>query len=193
MKSYAQIKKIEKANKERWCKVAGKQITERSGIYILWRSEDGFKYAYIGQAKHLLTRLAQHSSGYKQHIDKSLKKHRLYDEEINPTGWQVFTIEYPENELNEQEQKWIRQMADKGFQLLNKTTGSQSDTKQGLDVEQKQPKGYYDGVKHGYNKARKEVKHLFDLHLTAAIKSNKPHKTQEKALQKFKDFMNGAE
>lgn len=192
MKSYAQIKEIEKTNKERWCKCAGKQIPDTSGIYLLWRHEDGFRYAYVGQAKHILTRLAQHLAWHDQHIDKSLKKHRLYNAD-NPAGWQVHWIEYPENELNEQEKKWVRYMADRGFQLRNKTTGSQSDTKQGLDTEQKQSKGYYDGVRYGYAKARKEIKHLFDLHLKAAIKSDKPNKTQEKALQKFIDFLEGAE
>lgn len=34
--------------------------------------ENGFRYAYIGQAVHILTRLAQHLVGY-QHIDLSLK------------------------------------------------------------------------------------------------------------------------
>ena len=39
--------------------------------------EEGIKYAYIGQAKHILTRLAQHLTGY-QHIDLSIRKHGLY-------------------------------------------------------------------------------------------------------------------
>ena len=190
MKTYAQIKAIEAKNKHRILELCP-SANEKSGIYIFYREEDGFKYAYVGQAKHLLTRLAQHLSGY-QHIDLSIKKHGLYSV-INPTGYRIWLVWCDENLLDEWEQYWVRQMADKGYQLRNKTTGSQSDTKQGLDTEQKQPRGYYDGVKQGYAKARKEVKHLFDLHLTAATKSDKPNKIQEKALQKFNDFLEGAE
>ena len=73
--NYRQIKAIEQKNKQRILAVCS-NVTETSGIYILIREENGFKYAYVGQAKHLLTRLAQHLSGY-QHIDLSIKKHGL--------------------------------------------------------------------------------------------------------------------
>lgn len=82
--NFRQIKAIEKANKERILKVCP-SVPESSGIYILTREEAGFRYAYVGQAKHLLTRLAQHLSGY-QHIDLSIKKHGLWSEN-NPSGW----------------------------------------------------------------------------------------------------------
>ena len=49
---------------------------EDSGIYVFTRQENGFKYAYVGQAKHILTRLAQHLNGY-QHIDLSIKNTAL--------------------------------------------------------------------------------------------------------------------
>ncbi len=52
-------------------------------------------------------------------------------------------------------------------------------------------KGYHDGLQQGYENARKEIVHLFNLHLSAVIKANKPNKTQEKALLKFYDFING--
>jgi hypothetical protein len=95
--NYAQIKAIEKKNKERILKVC--DVPDVSGVYILTRYEDGFKYAYVGQAKHLLTRLAQHLKGY-QHIDLSLKKHGLWSAE-NPTGWAVQYVLIPENRLDE--------------------------------------------------------------------------------------------
>ena len=37
-------------------------LNDNSGIYFLTREDsNGFKYAYIGQAKHILSRLAQQS------------------------------------------------------------------------------------------------------------------------------------
>ena len=62
---------IEAKNKKRILEI-NPHVDDGSGIYFLTRmDEDGIRYAYIGQAKHLLTRLAQHLSGY-QHIDLSL-------------------------------------------------------------------------------------------------------------------------
>lgn len=70
--NYRQIKAIEQKNKKRILAV-NPETDEGSGIYFLTRTdENGIRYAYIGQAKHLLTRLSQHLSGY-QHIDLSLK------------------------------------------------------------------------------------------------------------------------
>jgi len=46
-------------------------------------------------------------------------------------------------------------------------------------------------LQQGYENARKEIKHLFDLYLTAVITANKPTKRHENALQKFYDFING--
>ena len=82
----AKVKAIEKQNKERLLKVNPK-LNERSGIYFLLRTdENGFRFAYIGQAVKILTRLASHMTGYEQHIDLSLRKHKLYDEQKNPHG-----------------------------------------------------------------------------------------------------------
>lgn len=181
--NYAQVKAIEEKNKQRILSVNPK-VTEQSGIYVLRRFEGGFKYAYVGQAKHLLTRLAQHLNGY-QHIDLSIKKHGLASPS-NPTGWHIdFIIT---NDLDEMERQKIKEYANKGYQLRNKTLGGQNEGKLGI-ADNCPSKGYYDGLKQGYNNARREVKHLFDLYLNAVIKANKPHKTQEKALQKFYDFL----
>ena len=183
--NFRQIKAIEKANKERLLKL-NPDLTDNSGIYFLLREENGFKYGYIGQAKHLLTRLAQHLSGY-QHIDLSLKKHGLYST-ANPTGYTVNFLEYPENELDEQEQKYIRKYAAAGYQMRNATSGSQGEGKRSLD-NGKPTKGYLEGLHNGYQNARKDIAHLFDLHLTVSTKKTPPTKNQEKALQKFKDFL----
>lgn len=189
MKSYAQIKAIEAKNKKRILALCPK-VDEDSGIYMFTRIENGIKYGYVGQAKHLLTRLAQHLSGY-QHIDLSIKKHGLYSED-NPTGYKVTVYWCGECELDEMEREFIKEYANAGYQLRNKTVGGQDEGKAGI-APNKPAKGYYDGLQAGYNKARKEVGHLFRLHLNAVIKSNKPNKTQEKALRKFNDFLNGAE
>lgn len=144
----------EKSNKRRWLNV-NPALVEASGIYILTREdENGFKYAYVGQAKHILTRLAQHLVGY-QHIDLSLKKHKLWDKD-NPHGWRVIYFTYPEHLLNEKEQEFIKQYAEFGYQLRNKTSGSQGKGKTGI-ANNKPSKGYYDGVKQGRSNLSKEL------------------------------------
>lgn len=182
---FRQIKAIEKKNKERILK-ACPDVPENSGIYILTRYENGFRYAYVGQAKHLLTRLAQHLTGY-QHIDLSLKKHGLFSDD-NPCGWYVYFVECPESELDRKEQEYIRAMADRGYQLRNKTGGGQGKGKHGI-AENKPARGYHDGLKQGYKNAQKFVANLFEKHLNYSKKSEKPNKLQEKALAKFEDFL----
>ncbi len=183
--TYQQIKAIEEKNKQRILSVNPK-VTEQSGIYVLRRFDGGFKYAYIGQAKHLLTRLAQHLNGY-QHIDLSIKKHGLASP-FNPTGWHIdFIIT---NNLDEMERQKIQEYANKGYQLRNKTLGGQNEGKLGI-ADNRPTKGYYDGIRQGEKNVIKQIRHLFDLHLNAVVKSDKPNKNQEKALQKFKDLLEG--
>jgi hypothetical protein len=183
-KEFARIKAIEKANKERILKVCP-NVPDRSGIYILTREENGFRFAYVGQAKKLLTRLAQHLKGY-QHIDLSLKKHGLYSED-NLSGWNVAYIECHESCLDDWEQRYVRTYANNGYQMRNKTSGSQSEGKK--DIADEPTKGYLEGLHNGYKKAQKEIAHLFKLHLRCEAKKNPPTKLQEKALIKFNDFI----
>ena len=185
--NYKKIYAIKKANEERILKVCP-NCPNTSGIYFLLREEDGFKYAYIGQAVKLRERLASHLSGY-QHIDISIKKHGLWSEE-NPTGYKVHFLEFDESLLDEMEQKYIKQYANAGYQMRNSTAGSQGKGKHGLD-NQKQPRTYYEGLNNGYERARKEVSHLFELHLDYTTKNQPPTKLQEKAILKFKDFLEG--
>ena len=187
--NYRQIKAIEKKCKERILKLCP-GTPETSGIYIFSREDNGFKYAYIGQAKHLLTRLAQHLRGY-QHIDLSIKKHGLWSKE-NPCGWNVQWVACPIEKLDAYEQDLIKHYANRGYQLRNKTTGSQGVGKQGLD-NQKSPKGYREGLAQGYKNAQKYVANLFDKHLTYGMKSEKSNKLQEKALEKFEEFLDWRE
>lgn len=183
--NFRKAKAIETKNKKRILAI-NPHVDEGSGIYFLTRTEDGIRYAYIGQAKHLLTRLAQHLSGY-QHIDLSIKNHGLYSTE-NITGWKVGFLHYPEEQLDDMEQKYIRQYAQAGYQLRNKTAGGQGEGKKQID-EYRHGKGYHDGLKQGYINASREIAHLFDLHLTVATKKDPPTVHQKNALEKFEAFL----
>ena len=154
----AKAKAIEKQNKKRLLAVNPK-LNERSRIYFLLRTnEQGFKFAYIGQAKHILTRLAQHLSGYQQHIDRSLKSHNLYSED-NPYGWRVEFLNFPEAELDEKEEFYIKQYADAGYQLRNvSVVGQVSERDSGQIGERKPPKGYMQGILQG-KKLYQEICH----------------------------------
>lgn len=181
--NFAQIKAIEEKNKKRLLAL-NPSLTEQSGIYILYREENGIKFAYVGQAKHLLTRLAQHLSGY-QHIDLSLKKHGLNNEK--PNGYQV-AVEYcPEYSLDDIERYWIKVMANNGYQLRNKTLGGQDEGKGGLD-NQKASRGYHDGLAQGRKSLAKEFRHIITTH-NFTIKPEKDNKITQKALAKFWELL----
>lgn len=188
MNNIKQAKAKEKDNKERFLKV-NPTLDDKSGIYILTREEDGIKYAYIGQAKHILSRLAQHLVNY-QHIDSSLKKHGLYSDD-NPCGWKVNAIHFKESELDEKEQYYIKLYANKGYQLRNKTSGSQGEGKRQID-EYRPQKGYRDGLSQGYKNAVKELRNIIDKHLTVNIRQDKAHnKVSIKAFEKFNQIIYG--
>lgn len=186
--NFKKAKAIEYANKKRLLK-ANTSLDEKSGIYFLTRTdEDGIKYAYIGQAKHILTRLAQHLAGY-QHIDLSLKKHSLYSSE-NINGWRVGFLHFPEDMLDEKEQYYIKQYAQSGYQLRNKTSGSQGEGKRQID-EYRPQKGYYDGLNQGKKVLARELSNIINKHLNISLKEGKEHnKVSMKAFDKFKDLLN---
>ena len=49
---------------------------DKSGIYLWHRINENLEYCwYIGKAKNLLRRTAQHIMGSQSHLDKSIKKH----------------------------------------------------------------------------------------------------------------------
>ncbi len=184
MKSNIQkVKAIESQNKRKVLSV-NQNVDEGSGIYFLTRiGENGIQYAYIGQAKHLLTRLAQHLSGY-QHIDLSLKKHGMFSEG-NVYGWKINFMHYPENELDEHEQFWIKRYAKSGYQLRNKTAGGQGEGKKQIS-EYRPAKGYYDGIAQGKRTLARELSHIMEKHLTVDLKPEKRgNKVSEKQLEKF--------
>lgn len=185
--NYRQVMAIKKTNEDRIRKHCP-NVTENCGIYLFWRvDENGFKYAYVGQAKNLLKRLGEHLSGY-QHIDLSIKKHKFYDDS-NIYGYHVEVLEECElDELDTREQHWIKYYADQGFQLRNKTTGSQGEGKAALG-EGKSNKGYRDGLAQGRKNTQKEIAKLFENNLTYEI-NGKPNKNKQKAYDKFTDFLN---
>jgi hypothetical protein len=181
--NFRRAKAIESKNKNRWLEVNG-DLNDGSGIYFLLREdENGIKYAYIGQAKHTLTRLAQHLSGY-QHIDLSLKKHGLYSTD-NPLGWRVGFVNEDISKLDEMEQHYIKMYAQHGYQLRNKTAGGQGEGKVQID-EYKPSRGYYDGLKQGKIALARELSHIIEKHLEIGFKEGKEHnKVSQKAREKF--------
>jgi hypothetical protein len=184
MTNFAKTRETEEQNKKRFLAL-NPSLTEQSGIYILYREENGIKYAYVGQARHILTRLAQHLSGY-QHIDLSLKKHGLANEKEN--GWKVHFELCSISALDEAERHWIKVMADKGYQLRNKTLGGQNEGKSGLD-NQKASRGYHDGLAQGRKSLAKELRHIIETH-HLEIKPEKDNKITQKALAKFWELLN---
>ena len=161
---------------------------DKSGIYIMKREENGFRYAYVGQSLNVLTRLAQHLDGYTQHIDLSIKKHGLKTYK-NPHGWEFGCLYCPNYELNAKEQYYIRLYANSGFQLLNKTSGSQDGDKFGIN-QNKDNRGYREGVADGEKKAIRRISELFDKYLDCVIKEPS-NKVKERKLKEFEELLKG--
>ena len=165
---------------------------DKSGIYIMKREENGFRYAYVGQAKQVLTRLAQHLDGYTkpnaQHIDLSLKKYGLKTH-TNPNGWEMGVLYCPEYELNAKEQYYIRLYANSGFQLRNHTSGSQNGEKFGISPN-KDNRGYREGVEYGKIKALRLVREFFDKYLDYGVKEPS-NKVKERKLKEFEKLLKG--
>ena len=182
-KKFRQAKAIEAKNKQKWLELKP-ELDDKSGIYVLRRTdENGFKYAYVGQAKHIITRLAQHLVGY-QHIDLSIKKHGLHTPD-NKYGWSVGFFHVPESELDNMERHYIKVFADEGYQLRNKTSGSQGEGKTKID-DYRPAKGYYDGIKQGKKSLAKELSHIAEKHLEIRLKPEKQgNKVSEKQYEKF--------
>lgn len=186
----ARVKAIEKKNRERLLKV-NPMLNDSSGIYFLTRiDEDGIRFSYVGQAVHILSRLAQHLTGY-QHIDLSLKKHGLYSQD-NPFGWKIGFMNFPESELDEKERYYIKLYAQKGYQSRNKDTGGGAGKSQ--IAERRPARGYYDGIRQGRKNLAKELKHIIDTHLTVTIRPGKEqNKVSQKALEKFNRLLESEE
>ena len=186
-KNVAKAKAIEKNNHDRILAV-NPHVDDGSGIYFLTRTdEDGFRYAYIGQAVNLLSRLAGHLKGY-QHIDLSIKSHGLYSTD-NIYGWKIGFMHYPAEELDKWEQYWIKKYADGGYQLRNKTSGSQGEGKKQI-ADYKPPKGYRDGIQQGRINLARELANIADKHLVIRLKPEKQNNSiSQKQYQKFMELL----
>ena len=181
--NYRKAMAIEAKNKKRILEV-NPNVDDGSGIYFLTRmDEDGIRYAYIGQAKHLLTRLAQHLSGY-QYIDLSLRKHGLYTTD-NIYGWKVGFLHFSAEQLDEMEQKYIRQYAQSGYQLRNKTAGGQGEGKKQID-DYRPSKGYRYGIEQGKRMLARELLSIAEKHLKIDLREDKRgNKISQKQYEKF--------
>jgi len=152
-----------------------KRINETPGIYVFTRinppTKDGTqrKYAYIGQAKSLVDRVAQHLLSFAQRIDISLKTRGLWYPS-NPYGWKIDVYYCNEDELDQKEREFIKAAQEQGYELYNITSGGQDEGKE--DINQRQAgKCYRDGVAYGYGKAIKDIKEFFDKYLDYNIKN----------------------
>lgn len=179
---------IKKRARERILKV-NPHVPTQAGIYIFTRvSEEGIKYAYVGQAKNLLDRCSNHLMNY-QAIDLSIKKHGLYDQIKNPHGYDLACKCCDVSMLDENERKTILYFSNNGYQLKNKTIGGQGEGKTGLG-DNKPPKGYRDGVVQGYKNCQRDVKVFFNKYLDYSIKG-KTNKIKERKFQEFGEFLGG--
>lgn len=88
-----------------------KQYDKKSGIYLWNRiNEDNVFCWYVGKAKNILRRTAQHIVDGQSHLDKSIKKHNFYNEK-NPNGWQIMVLAICEELLlDKMEQNYIATM-----------------------------------------------------------------------------------
>ena len=189
-KNIAKAKAIERENRRRLLKL-NPELNDHGGIYFLTREEDGFKYAYIGQSKEsagILTRLCQHLVGYQQHIDLSLRKHKLYSDK-NPTGWRVDFENYPDSKLDEAEQYYIKLYASKGYQLRNVSLGGQGEGRNMIN-DTKPSRGYRDGIAQGRKSMARDISNIIDKHLTVQLREDKSNnKISQKAFEKFKGLL----
>lgn len=186
----ARAKAIEQENKKRLLKLNPK-LNDKSGIYFLLREdENGFKFAYVGQAKSVLQRLASHLVGYEQHIDLSLRKHKLYSED-NPYGWRVEFLNFPESRLDEKEKYYIKLYADNGYQLRNVSIGGQGENRDSGSIgERKAPKGYMQGVQQGRKNLARELSNIAEKHLKIELRADKANnKVSQKQYEKFMDLL----
>ena len=184
--SYQNYKKaiaINKSCQQRLKKICP-TLNNESGIYMFYRQEI-CSYAYIGQAKDIGRRCADHLTEY-DHIANSLKSRGLFSED-NKGGWKLRFFNCPIEQLNDKERETIQTALDKGFVLYNVTSGGQNQGKTDIN-ERKAGKTYRDGLKQGYANCRKEITEMFEKYLDFAIKG-KNNKIKERKIKEFKEWL----
>lgn len=135
--------------------------------------------------------MASHLVGYEQHIDLSLRKHKLYDKEKNPYGWRVEFLNFPESQLDEKEKYYIKLYADNGYQLRNVSIGGQGGNRDSGSIsERKAPKGYLQGVQQGRKNLARELSNIAEKHLKIELREDKANnKVSQKQYEKFKELL----
>ena len=191
-KNLAKAKAIERKNRERLLRL-NPDLDDNPGIYFFYRiSEENEREIYIGQARHLCQRCCQHMVGYQQHIDLSLRAHKLYSKD-NPHGYKLSFIHCPVDNLDEMEKYFIKLYSDNGCILKNKTAGGQGQGKEKI-ADYRPAKGYHDGIRQGRKSLAKEILHIIDTHLTVTLKPGKENnKVSIRALEKFWELLKGEE
>lgn len=184
--NYKKIFAIKESIRKRILKICPDMKNE-SGIYIWHRvDENGYGRFYCGQAKHLVDRSIQHFQAYNEHLYRSIRKHGLKAEN-KPYGWELDYFYCPLEELNEKETATIKEWLAKGMIPYNITGGSQGVGKVDIN-ERKASKGYYDGLKKGYDDCKKYVKELFGKYLDFEIKGESG-KIKERKKEEFTKFL----
>ena len=86
-----------------------KEYDKKSGIYLWERYNEEDKYCwYVGQAKNILRRTAQHIVDGQSHLDKSIKAHGFLGGKEGDLGWNVRVLQdCSEDLLDEYEKTWI--------------------------------------------------------------------------------------
>ncbi len=177
-------KERQKENEDKITNAFG-YVPNTSGIYILTREENGFKFGYVGQAKHLRKRLGEHLSGH-QHIDLSIKSHGFYSL-TNPCGYDLKLLLCEEKDLDQNEQYYIKVYANAGYQLRNKKAGGQCKGSFNIN-EAREPKGYRDGIKQGEKIVIRALNKFFDKYLTYSVKEP-TNKIKERKLKEFENLL----
>lgn len=184
---YRQRKAIEKTYKKNWLKLCP-TLNNNAGIYVLTRIDGDRRCAYVGQSVHLLDRLASHSMGHEQHIDKSLKAHKLYSD-TNTIGWQVAFLNCKETELNTLEKMYIDKYKNLGYEMLNVSGGGQGTERIANINKPKARTGYRNGVAYGENKAKIRLRNDIDKYVDIIIKG-KTNKLKERKLKELLVWIN---
>ena len=102
-----------------------------------------------------------------------------------PYGWKIGFQNFAEDELDEREQYFIREYANAGYQLRNKTAGGQGEGKKKIN-EYRSSKGYRDGLAQGRKNLARELLGIIEKHLQISLKPEKQgNKVSERQLEMF--------
>lgn len=187
-KNIAKVKAIDAKNEKRILSV-NPNIDDNSGIYFLTRkdSETGIRFSYVGQARHIKSRILQHLRGF-QKIDISVRAHGLLTKD-NPDGWDINFLHFPLDKLDEMERYYITLYAKEGYQSRNIDTGGGKGKRE--VGERKAPKGYRDGIKQGKVVLARQLTDIINKHLSITIKEDKRNnKISQKAQARFYELIN---